>query len=286
MAKEILECEVKQCGLEITKCQSGEWFAFSQHDLEVFIADTKTIIGKYISADDKIALFLDLDNAYFLSLILYSACIDCGSTVIRCGISDLDRQFPLQSEIDVDWIISTDIVYRHIKDKIRHKKRILVYSVINVESKLISTDEIRVFELYNVPVFIIKTESNMIIPGYNIESEENHMVIKKKTNIEDVNLPDIVKDNLLHIDNPKMTYNESVIEFVSLNVNELLKEYFSNEVFDGDSSMIMNSIGLIELLVKIEEEFGIIFPIERVSSDIFKSSKLLSEIIFSIILEK
>lgn len=286
MVKEIFECEVKQCGIEITKCQSGEWFAFSQHDLEIFIADTKTIIGKYMSADDKIGLFLDLDNACFLSLILYSACIDCGSTVIRCGISDLDRQFPLQSEIDLDWIISTDIVYRHIKDRIRHKKRILVYSVINVDSKLFSTDEISVFELYDVPVFIIKTGTDIIIPGYYIRTQESHMVIKKKANIENYNLPDIIKDNLFHIDNPKMTYYESIIEFVSLNVNELLKEYFRGEAFEDDSSMIMNSIGLIELLVKIEEEFGIIFPIERVTSDIFRSSKLLSEIIFSIILER
>lgn len=286
MARETLELEIKQDGIEMIKCQSGKWFAFSRHDLEVFITDTKTVVGKHILAEEKVGLFLDLDNANFLSLVLYSACINCGSTVIRCGISDLERQLPFQNDILLDWIICTDIVYRHIKNKIAHKKCILVHNDINADIAVIDSGNINVFEFYDMPNFIIKANSDFIIPGYDIQTMENHMLIKKRNSIENNQLPDTIIENLLHIQKSDLVENGAVIDYIRLNVNELVKVQLCGEITKDDNSIILNSIGMVELLVKVEEEFGIMFPIERITREIFENSTLLSELIFTIMLEK
>lgn len=273
---------IGKTGIEPVKSCSGAWYDFSKHDLEIFISDTKNLLKNYISPDEKIALFLDLDNARFLSIVIYQACIACGAIVIRCGISDFDRQLPIQNNISADWIVCSNTLYKHIKNKINHKKKMMIFNEVEFDTKHTNNSDIDIFELYNLPIFIVRTGFKVLIPGYVKSNAEKQAFIKNK-GIENTQLPKEICHKSI-VDEGIIVNDISVtVNFIKLYVDVFIQEHFNGYVNQIDDSIIINSIGMIELIVKIEEEFGIILPIEKLSKEQIENSRLLSELILSII---
>lgn len=273
---------IGRTGIELVKSCSGEWYGFSKHDLELFISDTKNLLKNHISPDEKIGLFLDLDNARFLSIVLYKACVDCGAIVIRCGISDFDRQLPIQNNISLDWIVCSNTLHKHIKNKINYKKRITLFNEVEFDSEHTNNSDIDIFELYNSPMFIIRTGFKVSIPGYVKSNTEKQVFIKNK-NIENTQLPkEICHKNILD-QGIVMKDIIATVNFIKIYVDEFIQSHFNGSVNKNDDSIIINSIGMIEMIVKIEEEFGIVLPIEKLTKEKMENSRLLSELILSII---
>ena len=266
-------------GIELVKCQSGRWLSLSQNDIAVFVADTAKIFRSFILKGETVGLFLDLDNAQFISLVLYHACILCEANVIRCGISDFDRQLPVKNGIHLDWLISTGSVYKYIAGRIRHRNHIVIMrSAVSGLSGTTQKEPI-IYELYDMPGFVIASNKDISCPGYNIVDLAGKTVLRKKDCVESKEISEIELGYIKNFCKTKSDAREFITDFLKLHVKNFVKEKLNGKVND-DESIVMSSIGQVELMVKIEEEFGISFYIENISLDKFETIDGLVQLIF------
>jgi len=64
----------------------------------------------------------------------------------------------------------------------------------------------------------------------------------------------------------------------------MLKEVLNGKV-DCQENIDLNSIGMVELLVRLEEEFGIPIPIEKISKSSFENLTFLAELVYATVME-
>lgn len=273
--------------MEMIKTRSGEWYSVSQNDIGVFVAETKRILQRHIVSGNIIGLFLDLDNAHFGSMILYHACAACGASVIRCGISDFKRQLPIKNDMDLDLLICTKTVQKYIINKVKYKKCILVDYIENIEGQLSPYDELDIYELFNIPGFIVKDSETIFCPGYTISEchdLENAICINSCKEIEGFEvydyhlnlsfLPTFISEQSLDI----------VHSYIKLQIRIMMKDILNGKI-DCKENINLNSIGMVELLVRIEEEFGISIPMEEISKTRFENLISVSDLVYSTIME-
>lgn len=275
--------DLTSIGMEPVKCQSGRWYSLSQNDIAVFVADTTEIFRSFISEGQVIGLFLDMDNAQFISLVLYQACILCGANVIRCGISDFQRQLPVKEEICLDWIISSDFVLKRIAECITYKRQIVIKRSEAGRFPVITENELYIYELYDIPGFIVFFNKDFFCPGYDVIDFGEETVLRKKGCVENEEITEISLGKMDRGRKLKKEEPEIVMDFIKLYVMKLVKEDLNGKVND-DNSIELSSIGQVELLVKIEEEFEISLEIENISIDKFEHVDLLTKLIFNTIM--
>lgn len=278
-----IECSLAS-GIELVKCQSGRWLSLSRNDIAIFIADATKALQSFILKGETVGLFLDMDNAQFISLVLYRACILCGANVIRCGVSDFERQLPVKNGIYIDWLISTGSVYRYIENRIKYRNHIVIKHSAVSEFFGIAESEPIIYELYDMPGFVILSNKGISCPGYNIVKSDEATVLRKKSCVENEEILEISLGIIKESCKSKEEEGELITNFIKLHVNKIVKENLNGKIND-DQSIDLSSIGQIELLVKIEEEFGISFDIEDISIEKFEHVDRLTKLIFITLLE-
>ncbi|MCL2050350.1 MAG: acyl carrier protein [Lachnospiraceae bacterium] len=277
----------KNRNIEIVKIRSGKWYPLYQRDMAIFIAETKQILSQYICHGTKVGLFLDLDDAHFTSIVLYQACIASGAAVFRCGITDIERQWPIKNEIMLDILICTSSAFKYVESRLKYKNYILLDNIENIEGQRVAADELVIYDLFSIPGFIISYPQNIICPGYIIEFPDEYekaILLSSKKEIEGFSVSDyridLFIDNIFRIEQ----LSEPARDYIKLQVEIVLKELLDGKI-DCQENIALNSIGMIELLIKLEEEFGISIPIEKIDKSSFEKISLLSDLIYSTVME-
>lgn len=271
---------------EMIKTHSGEWYNLSKHDMVILINDVAEIMRNHITEGDIVGLFLDFDNANLNSIILYRACILCGATVIRCGISDIDRQLPISCDISLDILICTAQELRYIEKRVKYRKHYIVNSIENIENQLL-TSEIRIFELFDIPGLLIFDQGTVVCPGYDIieyNTEEEAICLDSKNSIQSFSIEKYFINAPMVCNIGNFSTRNAVMSFVSMQI-ELRLFTVLNGKSDAAGNITLDSIGMVELLVRIEEEFCISIPLEKVSNYSFSNIQYLAELILSTLLE-
>lgn len=255
--------------------------------MEIFIKGTKQVLQKHISHGNIVGLFLDLDNASFNSMILYQACIACGASVIRCGISDFDRQLPVKNDIRLDLLICTPSAYRYISNKLKYDMCILIKPFESIEGQPLPLEGLNIYEFFDIPGLIISDSGSLLCPGYTIseyKDSEKYLCIQTTKDIEGFN----ITNYYLNISLPAYQAEEHSLDiahnYIKLQIKIILKEVLNGKI-DCQENINLTSIGMVELLVRLEEEFGILIPMEKISIRSFENLAFLSELIYSTVME-
>ena len=278
--EEYVQCE------EIIKTRSGEWYSLSKRDLVILINDTVQVMRKYITKGDIVGLFLDFDNANLNSIVLYHACIICGATIIRCGISDLERQLPISRAISLDILICTAAELQYITKRVKHKRSYTISSIECMEEESLQT-ELNIFELFDIPGLFIIDCGDIICPGYDIieyDNVEKAICLSSKRSLQFFQ----IEKYFIHVptvwEKNEVNKRNAVISFIIMQIKSRLFEVLNGKI-DDSGNILLTSIGMVELLVRIEEEFRISIPLEKISNHSFEKVQNLSELILSTILE-
>ncbi len=272
---------------EHIRTRSGEWYSILQKDMAIFVKESKYILKNYLNYGDTVGFFLDLNNADFISIILYQTCIDCGASVIRCGISEADKQLPVKNDILLDLLICTQSTFRYISNKVKYKNSILINSIENIEGQAFSAEGLNIYEFFNIPGFLILLDTKRIIcPGYVISENKSEKSISIETVREMKGFK--VSDYYLDLFFP-MSYKEGqlleiIYNYINLQIEVMLKKNVNGKI-DCQGNLNLDSISMVEFLVQLEEEFEISIPIEKISKSSFKNLISLSELIYSVIME-
>jgi Acyl carrier protein len=272
---------------EIIKTRSGDWYSISQKDIAIFIKETKQILQKRISHGNVVGLFLDLDNANFNSMILYQSCIACGASVIRCGISDFDRQLPVKNHIRLDLLICTSSAFKYISNKLRYNMCMLISPFENIEGQPLPLKELNIYEFFNIPGFLIAYSGSLLCPGYTISEyneDEKSLCIQTAKDIEGFKIVDYYFNLSLPVFHAEEQPSILAHNYIKLQIKTMLKEVLNGKV-DCRENIDLNSIGMVELLVRLEEEFGIPIPMEKISKSSFENLTFLSDLVYSTVME-
>lgn len=279
------EVELDTC--EIVRTYSGEWYYVSPKDIAIFTKDTKNILKNYILPGNMVGLFLELDNANFNSIIIYQACIACGASVIRCGISDLNRQLPVQCDITLDWLICTNATFKYIKNKLKYNKCILVNTLESIDEQLPSSECFCIYEFFDIPGFAILNYGLGSCPGYVVSKKNNS---DNSVNIQTVSEIDGFKiaDYSLKLPPQVLVSTHAILDivhdYIEMQIKIMLKESLNGRI-DSEGNIELTSIGKIELLIRLEEEFGISISIDKVCINSFERIFYLADLIYSIVME-
>ena len=273
-------------GMEEVKTRSGKWYSLSNNDIQCYINDTIVVLREYISQKETIGLFIDFDSANLNSIILYHACIACGGTVIRCSISDLERQLPIINGASLDIIISSSHKEQYLRSKLEYKRCFLIDSI-ECETQKSTKCDLYIQEFYDIPGMLFYNSDRIICPGYDVEiiDENNSICINTKKSMQFIRVDKYIIDGVNAIHATEQNGNSIIKNFISLQIRIILSE-FINGVIAEDDIISLNSISMVELLIRTEEEFGISIPLEKVSKDSFSKIKNIEELILSTILEK
>lgn len=277
---QLVKCE------EMIKTRSGEWYSLSKKDMIILINDVAEIMRNHITEGDIVGLFLDFDNANLNSIILYHACILCGGTVIRCGISDIDRQLPISCDISLDILICTAQELRYIEKRVKYRKHYIVNSIENIEHQL-PLVEASVFELFDIPGLLIFDHGAIVCPGYDIieyNAVEGTICLKSKNSIRSFCIEKYFINVPMVCGMCDVSARNAVMSFISMQIELRLFTVLNGKIDDA-GNITLDSIGMVELLVRIEEEFCISIPLEKVSNYSFTNVKHLAELILSTLQE-
>jgi acyl carrier protein len=272
---------------EIIKTRSGEWYSISQKDMAIFIKETKQILQKHISHGNTVGLFLDLDSANFNSMVLYQACIACGASVIRCGISDFDRQLPVKNDIILDLLICTPSAFKYVNNKLKYNVCILINPIESIEGQSLSLEGINIYEFFNIPGFLIANPSLLLCAGYTVSEyndAEKTLCIQTANDIEGFKINDYYLSLSLPTYQDEKHSSDLAHDYIKLQIKIMLKEVLNGKV-DCQGNIKLTSIGMVELLVRLEEEFGIPIPMEKINKSSFENMVFLSELIYSTVVE-
>lgn len=273
-------------GEEIIRTRSGEWYSLSKKDLVILINDTVQVMQKYIKKGDIVGLFLDFDNANLNSIIMYYVCIKCGAAIVRCGISDLERQLPISHDILLDILICTAAELPYIAKRVKHKKCYSINSIERMEGAELQTG-LNMFEMFDIPGLLIFDCGGIACPGYDImgyDNAEKEICLSSKRNLQFFHIDKYFIKVPIVCDKNENNKRDAAMSFISMQIKLKLFAVLNGKI-DNNGNILLTSIGMVELLVQIEEEFCISIPLEKISNHSFENVQYLAELILSTILE-
>lgn len=271
--------------IEHIRTQSGAWYYLSENDIEHFVRDAKKIFQKQINSNSIVGLFIDLDNANLNSMIIYRACNLCGATIIRCGISDLDRQLQVMKDVFLDVLICTDASYKYICDKVNHSKVIIVDSITKYNKQPSYQETMYIYEYFDIPGFALIQSGEIYSPGYDVVEEEGEIILNSSIYIEEFNISNYIlttqcQENALK----KELKNDFAHTFIMIQSRIILGELLDGKI-DNSGNITLNSIGMVELLILIEEKFDIIIELDKIKKNSFDNLKFLADLVYNALKE-
>lgn len=269
--------DVPISGYELIITPSGKYYRITPGDIAVMAHEAGRFLRRRVAPGTRVGLFCNLDGLRLTSLILYNALVACGAAVVRCGLSDIDRQLRMFGEEPFDIIITTPASLKHLSNSVKYRDRILL---INEWGPIKPGDFLYICELYDVPGFVIGNGDSVVCPGYTIECEGERMLLTSSGGIEGFT----VKKYMTHIpyvsDNPNS--EDAVCSFVRAQITYVLNRMGSlSKTAEG----ALDSLGLVELLIALEEEFELDIPLSDVQINDFTSIASITNFISRLLME-
>lgn len=278
----------KLFGYEMIQVGSGHHYKLLTSDISYYTLKAKEILSKYIKEKDKIAFFLSLDQMNFSQLIIYNACIECGATVMRCTISEMERQIPINHDISVDYIIIGSKSLKYIREKVQFDKCIFFETMHSFQCIDEGLEQVvTIYDLFDIPGFlIVDDKKNVYCPGYVIKQFDlNRLTISTCKEVDSFFIKDMeidINDDVC-IPGRKDSNMLRTRDFINTQLRFLLGNKFNMRSDEND--LILDSLGMIELLVFMEDEFEIVIPIDSVNKTDFKKLDQLSFLVSNLLLE-
>lgn len=273
---------------EMIQVGSGSHYKVLNSDLSFFTIQTTVILRRFINKETIIAFFLPIDQMNFSQLVIYNACIELGAAMIRCTVSDIERQIPVSHNIKADYIIIERNCLKYIKDTVQFD-RCIFFEDINSSHPIEFTDEhiLTIYDFYNIPGFlIIDKENNVYCPGYKLkEYDTNRLTVTICKHIGGFYVKDMEINIGAYIRMQKEN-NDKILSSINY-INTQIKFLFKNQlnIKIDKNNIILDSLGMIELLVYIENEFGITVPIDRIKKSDFMKLDQLTLLVSNLALE-
>ena len=271
--------------IEYIRTQSGAWYSVSENDMEHFVRDTKNVLQKYINNGSTVGLFIDLDDANLNSMIIYKACKSCGAATIRCGVSDLDRQLQVMNNIFLDVLICTCTAYKYLKNKVKHDMVIIVESITKYYNRSSYQDTIRIYEYFDIPGFAIMEAEQLHCPGYDVNIKEDKITLNAPSYAEEYSISNYVLETQRQETlTGRVMITDYAHAFIMMQIQMILRELLNGKI-DALGNITLNSIGMVELLVFIEEKFDISIELEKINKNSFENLFFLSDLIYNTLKE-
>ncbi len=281
---------------EMIETPSRELYPLSYADIELFTVKLSKYLAKYIHAKSVIGLFLPLGNSRLLPMVIYRSCIEYGATVLRFGNTNIERQLWLINNFEMDIIVSNPGIWRLIKDKNKQKGKCDWFACLTLgkDKKWYDEEELKdakkIFaELYNAPAFLIQNANESfncpgyiceVIPQNGCKSEDikSGQLVITSENIQGFSINSFnttinafkIKGSVnqeFYIDFQRQ-YKEMNDKILQNRLKKVLQGFNIN--CDMDKKQIgLNSLGMVELLVALEEEFSFSVNIEEINVNDF-----------------
>ncbi len=282
---------------EIIHTKSDELFPLTRGDIDFLTKELKAALQDIIFSGSTVSMFLSLGEG-FLSMLLYQGLIECGATVFRYGTRNLKRQLEFFDVTKTDFMIATPSLWRYIKNINLNVENIqwLAYFPLNQSSfkenqKLICKADRILMEHDKIPAYFIQDRNGLFrCPGYscsisrNEEREETKELILSTKQITGFYLKDYPTGLNVEIQTD-ISEKEDYLFFIKdvISTNKIsLKEKISNilkrnRITVVGQSLELDSLGMVELLVMLEEEFDFTVDVEEICYADFETiDKLVS----------
>lgn len=280
----------KRNDYELIKVESGDHFHVSESDISFFTLKTKEQLEKLIKPKDKIALFLPLDQMSFSQLIIYKACQTCNAAVIRCTFADLERQIPVIHGLKVDYVIASGSSLKYIAGKVNYGKAILFEGISQSHKLTGETGEyaMMIYDFYDIPAFMILDQTGKVAcPGYEIHSYDGEsLTISSSRQVEGFSIGQyklLVGTGLSVPSGENAGLLSAGYHFILNQLMYLLSNKYNINFEDND--IVLDSLGMIEVLVYIEDEFGLSIPVEGAKTTDFSKLDQLTSFILQLLRE-
>lgn len=264
---------------ELVITPSGKYYHIYQRDISLMTIEASRFLREYIKPGTKVGLFINLDCLQLIPLDLYNACVNCGGSVFRSGLSDFDRQLDIFNMVDLDYIICSRATQKALGKKISYKSSILI---INEADTPTEEEYPCVRTLYDIPCFVMESDKLVIAPGYNLESAdtEGAVYLSSKKEIKGFTITKYELNGINLVENKNLG---AIASFISVQVRY---------IFEGKGHIPhrgggeLDSLGILELLITLEENFEISISLEDVQKYNFFSLESLTEMVITLITEK
>ncbi|MDF2841854.1 MAG: hypothetical protein K0R00_280 [Herbinix sp.] len=269
--------------IELIRVPSGVKYQLTNHNISYFIQKAKEIISKFIKKNDIVAFFLSIGDMNFSQFIIYNACIECGASVIRCTISDIERQIPVVNEMEVDVIIIGSKSLRHIESRINYNSCILYESIDTIKNNSYFEGNRIIYEFPDIPGFMLYADNSIYCPGYSIRYHRNQIFLSGNHNIHGFQVEnyclDLSKNFIIQQENE--IFNVALKSYIKYQIKFLLNNILC--INSENNEIILDSLGLIEFLVNIEELFNVTISMDNVNSTDFLKLDNINDLIYKLL---
>lgn len=236
----------------------------------------RTIKGlcRQIGTGTKVGLFLNLDSLQLMPLIIYNALLECGASVVRCGLSDIERQLTIFGDDEFDFVIATQASWEYLRDRVKYREIILIRSEVD---SIPPENHLCIFELYDIPGFLIWKNDSVNCPGYIVKNERGYIILATDSSIEGFHI-EKYRTNKPYQCNKK-NHLDIILSFIHSQV-----VFFFNRLCKFTEGSL-DSLGMVELLIKLEEEFEINIPLSKVQRNELADVDSMTKFIYAILME-
>ena len=299
--------EVKKITLdkaaELVQSSKKSVFPLTDLDIESFTNIVASILSEKVSAGTTVGLFLPLVNMQLVPLVLYNACIRCGAKVMRFGVNNLERQIWLFERYKTDIVFSPRAIWQKLQSVWAMQSQVNWIPCLNVqdiEQAVVCDNDlekkISFVSHHDIPMFFVGNGNGLYsCPGYKCEilSEDGSLLnlgkrgrlVVTTRNIEGFSLEryptnltasiecETNNEQLLHISfNNKIEHD---MELIRSKVTDLIKRYKESCITE-EGKVSLDSVGIVELLVALEEKFSFAAGIDEINQTIFLSIDSIS----------
>lgn len=262
-------------GYELIITPSGKYYQITQSDITLMTNRARQVFERQAGIGTKVGLFLNLDSLQLMPLIIYNALIECGANVVRCGLSDIERQLTIFGDDEFDFVITTQASWKHLCDRVKYREVILIRSEVD---SIPPENRFCLFELYDIPGFLIWKNDSVICPGYIVKNERGYIVLATESKIEGFHI-ERYRTNKSHQCNAEK-HSGIVSSYIHSQVVFLLNHL--GKFTEGS----LDSLGMVELLIALEEEFEINIPLSKVQRNDLADVDSMTKFIRTILMEK
>lgn len=268
---------------EMVITRSGKYYRLTSADIALMSNEASRFFCSYITPGTSVGLFLNLDNLQLTSLFIYNALIYCGASVVRCGFSDLDRQIQMIGNRKLDYVITSASSMKYLADKIQYHSKFIVVNEDDAISSDNDADTQIIWELYDAPGIILEDKNTLICPGYSITKNEKEAVFNLST-LSEIQGFTIKDYRIRFFEHPSGSLEDvdPVASFIKTQVAFILNKNGSFPRSDGT----LDSLGMVELLMTIEDEFKISISFEDVESNDLATITSLTKLLCPILTER
>lgn len=277
---------------EIVHTRTGEIYPFTEGDIKNMIEKLKITLADVIYPGCTVSMFLSLEEG-FIPILLYHYLIEGGATVFRYGVRNLERQIQLFDVSKTDVIIAAPSLWRYIKSIHPEVENLTWIAYISLNrSSVISNDILPqadriVIEHDMVPAFFIQRGDGLFsCPGYlctGLETPskdmDNRITQELLISTDDIEgfyfdrfktgmAAEMIKDSLSNDSLLIKGILQADQDTIYGSIKKLLQRH---QISYENDSLELDSLGMVELLVLLEEEFSFTVEVDEIKRSDFET---------------